>query len=61
MEKTTHLIRNDGTLPDVSRYLDGQGVVLVKPGTSLSLVRHAGPPPKDWWIANTMIERKEAQ
>lgn len=59
MEKTAYLIRNDGTLADVARHLNGKPVQLLRSTETMSLVRYAGPPPKDWWITNTMLERKD--
>lgn len=50
-------VKSNANLPDVAAHLRGEKVKMKQPGKVVSVVTHAGPPPKDWVINNDLLDK----
>lgn len=50
-------VKSNAVLPDVAAHLRGAQVKMKQPGQVVSVVTHAGPPPKDWVINNELLDK----
>lgn len=51
-------VKNDPVkLGDAAKHLAGKRVKMMRPGPVASLVQDPGPPPRDWVVANNLLEK----